>query len=120
MDQELEGLSWGLVWLQWSLPFGLVPGAIRKGEGLALCSPGRGVGRADNSTRGLRSRAETQLTRGSEVSQGWEVDQTEPGHGWVPRASLVCVLDLPSLPGAPPGPVAWLPRSRVAAGQWAA
>lgn len=58
MDQELEGLSRGLVWPQWSLSFGLVPGATRKGEGLALCSPGRGVGRADTaqgaSEAGLR------------------------------------------------------------------
>ena len=58
MGQELEGLFWGLVWPQWNLPFGVVPGAIRKEEGLALGSPGRGVGRADTaqgaSEAGLR------------------------------------------------------------------
>lgn len=29
MDRELVGLSQGLVWPRWNLPFGFVPGALR-------------------------------------------------------------------------------------------
>lgn len=70
--------------------------------------------------KGLRSRAETRLTRGSEVSQGWRWTRWSRGTGGSPGPPWSVFLDLPSLPGAPPGLVAWLPRSRVAAGQWAA